>query len=138
MPLSDELIGAYRAARYVVFAGNGPVMRIGEPCPEIDELLAEAGELTAAFLTAANPRGERRSENENALAMDSLKRFLNEKHYRYHSGEGRDPEDAWPPEASVLILGVSRAQAESLGHQFGQNAIVFVERGRAPELVVLV
>ena len=41
------------------------------------------------------------------------------------------------PERSVLVAGISRADAEIVGRAFGQNAIVFVEKGRAPGLVVL-
>ncbi len=36
----------------------------------------------------------------------------------------------------VIRIG-ARADAEAVGRAFGQNAIVFVEKGRAPELVVL-
>jgi hypothetical protein len=37
----------------------------------------------------------------------------------------------------VLVLGIARAEAEALGREYGQNAIVFAEKGRAPELVLL-
>jgi len=36
----------------------------------------------------------------------------------------------------VLVIGIYRANAEALGRIFGQNAIVFVEKGKAPELVI--
>ena len=35
------------------------------------------------------------------------------------------------------VLGHFRANAEALGQLFEQNAIVFCELGRAPELIVL-
>jgi hypothetical protein len=37
----------------------------------------------------------------------------------------------------VLAIGISRENATAAGRAFGQNAIVFVEKGRAPELVLL-
>jgi len=35
------------------------------------------------------------------------------------------------------VIGIFRANAEALGQLFEQNAILFCELGRAPELVVL-
>jgi len=35
------------------------------------------------------------------------------------------------------LIGIYRDNAQVLGRIFGQNAIVFVEKGGAPELVVL-
>ena len=52
-------------------------------------------------------------------------------------GEGRDPEGDWPAEPSVLAVGISRHEAEVIGRSYEQNAIVFIERGKAPELVAL-
>ena len=43
----------------------------------------------------------------------------------------------WPPEKSLLILGIDREEARELGSQFGQNAIIFGERGGSPELLML-
>ena len=54
--------------------------------------------------------------------------------YRYTF---RDPQGRWKPERSALVVGIPRADAEGVGRAFGQNAIVFVERGRAPELLLL-
>ena len=54
-PLDEELIAAYRATDYHVFAGPPFVLRIGERCPELDELLARSGTMGGAFLTAWNP-----------------------------------------------------------------------------------
>ena len=137
MPLSARLIAAYRAAHYAVYGEPELVIRIGEPNPRLDALLEAAGAASAAYLTAANPRGKRRSENENAIAFGSLKELLNEKRYCYRTGAGRDPKVAWPPEASVLITGIARADAVALGSRLEQNAIVFIEKGGAPELVLL-
>ena len=137
MPVPDSVIAAYRAARYVVFADNGPIMRVGEPCPELDELLEAEGAATAAFVTAFNPSGLQRHESENFEAFGRLCDFVNATPYRIYLGQGSDPKGEWPPEPSLLVVGISRADAESLGRRFGQLAIVFVEKGRAPELVLL-
>ena len=47
------------------------------------------------------------------------------------------PESGSWSEPSFLVIGIYRANAEALGQLFEQNAIVFCELGRAPELIVL-
>ena len=137
MLLRPDLIAAYRKAHYVVHGRPEIVLRIGEPNLDLDALLEADGAATAAYVTASNQRGEQRSEAENALAFNALKSFLQKKPYRCRPGEGRDPKGRWPAEPSMLVIGIARAQAEALGRRFGQNAIVFAEKGRAPELVLL-
>ena len=136
MPLDPKLRAAYEATHYVIWEDHGPVLRIGHYCPQMDELLEADGATTAAFITADNPNGLLRAESENAEAFVRLLDLPVP--YKTYVGEGCDPEGEWPPEASILFVGISRADAESLGRQFGQLAIVFVEWGKAPELVVLV
>ena len=134
-PATPELIAAYEKALYVVFGEPELVIRIGEANPDLDELLEAEGAATAAYITAANPRGEPASRWKNEIANAALVRSL--AGYRCFEGEGRDPQGRWTPERSALVVGISRADAEVVGRAFGQNAIVFVEKGRAPELVVL-
>jgi putative PIN family toxin of toxin-antitoxin system len=66
--------------------------------------------------------------------MASLRASLS---WPWLEGEGRDPEGRWVAEPSLLVLGIAREEAQALGRQLEQNAIVFVEKGRAPELVLL-
>jgi len=137
MPLPQDLIDAYHAADYVVFNDPELVLKIGEPSARLDGLLEEAGAAGAAFITAANPRGERRSDAENAAAASALDDLAAAAGYPRHPGEGRDPQGRWGAEPSLLVLGIYRDNAEALGRLFGQNAIVFIEKGHAPELVLL-
>jgi putative PIN family toxin of toxin-antitoxin system len=132
MPLTPELIQAYERASYAL--DSGVVLRIGVRDPDLDRLLEAHGATTAAFVTAANPRGEARPRAENEAAMAALRASLAQP---WLPGEGRDPEGRWSAEPSVLVLGIARADAEALGRRLEQNAIVFVERGGAPELVLL-
>ena len=132
MPLTPVLIESYERALYAL--DSGAVLRIGVHNPDLDRLLATHGAATAAFVTAANPRGEARSWAQNEAAMAALQASLA---LPCLPGEGRDPEGGWSPEPSLLVLGIARADAEVLGRRLEQNAIVFIERGRAPELVFL-
>ena len=137
MALSRELLTAYEDADYVVFTKPELILRIGEPSPRLDALLEEAGADSAAYISAANPRGERRPEAANQASHSVLKDLVAASGYPHFPGEGRDPEGRWAPEPSFLVLGIYRDNAELMGQLFGQNAIVFVEKGEAPRLLPL-
>lgn len=136
MPLTPELLDTYRNAEYAVFADAELVMRIGEKNPSVDALISTEGATTAAFVTAANPRGDKRSDMENGVANAALQNFVAAAGYPHFWGEGRDPKGSWS-EPSFLVIGIYRANAEALGQLFEQNAIVFCEVGCAPELIIL-
>ena len=138
MPLDPEKRRAYEAAEYVVFFEPELVFRVGEPSPGLDEVLDSLEAQTAAFVTAANPHGERRPDEENREAHTELLKSSFLADYEKFEGEGRDPFRRWPAEPSVLVVGIARRDAAALGVAHDQNAIVFIEKGRAPELVVLV
>src|SRR5690349_18436722 len=136
MPVTPELLDTYRNAEYVVFADPQVVMRVGEANAQLDELIRAEGARTAAFVTAANPRGEPRSDMENGVANAALQNFVAAAGYPHFWGEGRDPRGGWA-EPSFLVIGIYRANAEALGQLFEQNAIVFCELGKSPELIIL-
>ena len=138
MPLDPKLRAAYEATDYVVFAEPELVIRIGEPNPDLDALMESAEASSAAFLTAANPDGELQSDAENRAALDELRKAELLRFRPQYDGEGRDPLGKWPAEPSLLVVGISRDDAVFIGLSHAQNAIVFVEKGQAPELVVLV
>ena len=137
MAVPEPLIEAYAAAHYVVFGEPEIVLLCGEKNPRLDELLDAHRATCAAFVSAANPQGRRRRLVENVVAFHSLKTHLKKSHYVFFEGEGRDPTGVWRPEGSVLVLDIARPDAEALGNRYEQNAIVYVERGGAPELVLL-
>lgn len=132
MPFTPELIEAYEQAIYAI--AGGPLLRIGERNAVLERLLDVHHATTAAFVTAANPRGEPASHAANEAAMAALRSSLA---WPWLPGEGRDPRGRWRAESSVLVLGIPRADAEALGRRLEQNAIVFVAKGAAPELVLL-
>ena len=137
MPLRPDLAEAYRRALYVVYGAPDLVLRIGERNAALDALLDEDGADTAAYLTAANPNGELQDETANDLACAALHQALADAGYSCYLGEGRDPAGGWPAEPSVLAVGISRREATVIGRSYEQNAIVFIERASAAELVVL-
>lgn len=134
MALAPQLIAAYETAEYAV---GSVVLQIGKANGALDALLAARGASSAAFVTAANPRSERLSEADNAARLAALEEAVRKLGHSYLRGEGRDATGQWGAEASFLVLGISKQDARSLGRAFGQNALVFVERGHAPQLVLL-
>jgi hypothetical protein len=136
MAVSQEQLDAYKKADYVVFSDRQVVLRVGKKNAELDGLISAEGATTAAFVTAANPRGDKRSDGENGAANAALQSFVEAAGYPHYWGEGRDPFGGWS-EPSFLVIGIYRPNAEALGQLFEQNAIVFCELGRAPELVIL-
>jgi putative PIN family toxin of toxin-antitoxin system len=132
LPLTPEIIAGYEKAHYVVLPDL--VFRVARRSAELEALLDAEGALTAAFVTPANPHSERRSAQENRQAQAELEASLG---YPFRRAEGRDPEGQWPAEPGVLVLGIARGEAEALGRALGQNAIVWVEKGRPPELALL-
>jgi hypothetical protein len=134
--LNKDLIEAYRDSDYVVLTKPELVLRVGEPSERLDRLLEEHGAESAVFVTAANPRSEKKSAAQNAEAMSALEGILAAAGYPRYPGEGRNEERTWR-EPSVLAIGIYRDNAQALGRLFGQNAVVFIEMGKAPELLLL-
>lgn len=110
------------------------VIRIGEASVALDELLGAAQR--AAFLTAANPRSDPRSEEENRRRLFKLRQALDERTLRYLEGEGRESNGSWK-ESSFLIFGIAREEAIRLARRFEQSGFVWCEAGKAPELVLV-
>jgi len=134
--LNKELIEQYRDSDYVVFLEPELVLRVGEPSERLDRLLEVHGAESAVFVTAANPHSEKKTAAQNAEAMSALEGMLEAAGYPRYPGEGRNDERTWR-EASVLAIGVFRENAMALGRLFGQNAVVFIEKGRPAELLLL-
>ena len=134
-PAQLALLLAYENSDYVVFEPR-LVFHVGEPNAALDRLLESHGARSAAFLTASNPGSKPRSEAENQAANRKLLESQRLLSRTCLEGEGRAPDRGWA-ERSFLVLGIALAEAEALGRSFGQNAIVFCEKGRAPELLLL-
>lgn len=134
--LPPALLDAFRRTLYRVDDGwHRFVIRIGEPAPQVDALLAADGLDCAAFLTAANPLAKPLDAAQNALRNAELRRRVEAAGARVLAGEGRAEDGAWA-EPSFLVLGLSRAQADALADRFEQAAYVLLERSRPPELVL--
>lgn len=127
----DTLERAYRATTYR--AGSDLALRVGQPSAALDGLLRERGLDEWAYVTAHNPASERLSAEENTARQKRLLARL--AGYPLLLGEAVADAGDWPPEASVLVLGIRREDAVSLARGFGQRAILAGRRGGSAQLV---
>lgn len=138
MTSRQELISAYMATRFEAETPIGMiVLRIGETNAALADLLERAAVDCAAYLTAWNPGSVPQSAARNANAQRRLLREIESRACPYYGGYGRDPTGVWPPEHSLLVLGLSLEETCELGRRFGQAAIVVVDAAATPRLVWL-
>lgn len=133
MKVPADLVEAYRQARYRVDADPPFELSVDVPSLDADRAMERARVERAALLTAYNPRSEERPAPENEAAQRSLLAALDR--YECLGAEGRG--EGWPPEPSVLALGVARSEAAALARRFHQHAYLYLELRRPVELVLV-
>ena len=138
--LPGGLVSAYRKTCY--HAQQTPAGRV--EClvdthnPALDALLAESGASSAGFITADNPFGLVLPASKNRNRHLELTELVQLNGWTHYPGLGGDADQAdWPAEQSLLVIGISRHELTGLGLYFQQNAVVYAERGRAGELLLL-
>lgn len=88
-----------------------------------------------AFITAWNPGSSPLPRTENDARQAQLRGMVEKRGFRVLPGQGIREDPAWPPEESLMVLGISEGEAVRLGQRFGQLAIVAGERGSTSRLV---
>lgn len=83
-------------------------LRVGQGCRELDDLLTDHGVSTWAYVTAFNPGSRRLRDEENAVRRHKLESVIASLGVVSYAGEGVADDGEWPPEPSLLILGVVR------------------------------
>ncbi len=127
---------AYEKTRFCV--DDGPrrlCFRVGSRSARLEALLRRHETSTWAYLTAWNPASVELSRTENDARQDDLKRNLRTAGYTWLPGEGIGDDPSWPPEESLMVLGISRGKAVALGRHFGQLAVVVGRRGEPARLL---
>jgi hypothetical protein len=135
--VDPELEAAYRSTTYsVIVPGRAPIsIRCGARCLPLDLLLAESRATDWAFITACNPRSANLDDEANAERMMRLELIVRGRGLACFHGEGQADDGDWPPEPSLLVLGMPEADALTLARQFEQHAIVSGSRGGEARLV---
>ena len=133
----DALLAAYRRTRFCADTAQGRVViRLEETCPELDALLRATGCERWAYITAFNPGSVRLSDDQNDARQRELEDAVRQVGHPMFPGEGIGEDGAWPPERSILVLGMEREAAVQLGRRFDQRAIVCGEVGSVAALVL--
>ena len=89
-----------------------------------------------AFVTAHNPGSVRLTAEENRTRHTRLEGDVSARGYEAFPGEGVGDDGQWPPEASLLILGMPRAEATALGQAHAQRAVVWGGVGEPALLLI--
>lgn len=135
--MEEALLEAYRRTTFVANTPKGRLcLRVGQRCVELDDLLARQGMTTWAYVTAFNPGSVPLPAEENSVRQRGLEHSVAELGLASYPGEGIGDDGRWPPEPSLLVLGIGRNDAARLGRQFSQLAVVYGELGQEAELVV--
>ena len=133
--MGRPLVEAYESTRYEAHLPRGKVvLRHGEPAPALDALL-EPGGPSWAFITAWNPGSLRLSRPENERRQRSLTQQLSGR-YRLFYGAGIGDDETWPPELSLLVLGIPHEEALALGRSWGQFAVLLGARGQVAQVTM--
>jgi hypothetical protein len=72
---------------------------------------------------------------ENTVRHLQLQQDLKPLGYETFYGNGEPADSSWTAEESLLILGISNAEAKSLGRKYGQAAIVVGQIGEPARLL---
>lgn len=131
------LVSAYRATGYVAGAGDWRiVLRVGERSEALVRVMVERGVTTAAFITAWNPFSVPQSPVDNEAAQRALVADVAGGGWHAIEGQGSGDDGAWPPEPSLLVLGIDEIAAKALMVRYRQNAIVWCGEDGVPELLL--
>jgi hypothetical protein len=131
--IPNELLQAYLETDYCVDDVD-IVIKIHQRNPLLDQLLQENNATTWAFITSDNPRSQSLSDEENTRRFNEFQSLVKDMPLPYHLGYGKGQGD-WPPEKSILIIGLIRDKATEFARRFEQNAIVFGSIGERAELI---
>ena len=125
--ISPRLIKAYREAVYVVHLGDREIaLQVNKASSQLAELMKEWEVTTAAFLTAFNPYSQTLDAQENEARQKRMWADALPLCPKIFPGIGRDKDDQWPHELSMLTLGIHLEDAKALANQYEQNAFLWV------------
>lgn len=135
--LDPDLIRAYRETEYRVHGTPGFVLRVDAASAELLALHRRHRVASSAFLTACNPYSRMVDAAENEKRQRALAGALGARGFACLPGIGQHPTGGWPGEDSLLVLGPTLDEAQALGNEFEQNAIVWAGADAVPRLILL-
>ena len=136
--LDEAVIQAYRNAEYRIHATPPFSLKVDTRSDELRALYASTGTRSAAFVTAFNPLGQVLDTAENMHRLDILESRIDWTGLIRLPAEGIDPAGSWLREKGFLVLGIELEEAQELGREFRQNAVLWCDETGWVKLVVLV
>ncbi len=138
-PLDPALRAAWEATEYRFAAGEQVhTLRIGHSHADVDAWLAAQGAQAGAFLSNANPRGERLDERANARRTAALQRWLLKQGLAHWPGLGVPPAGSdWEAEPSFFVPGLDLERATGIARYCEQLGFVWHQVGQRSELRVV-
>lgn len=124
--ISPNLIRAYREAKFVVQSNTPITLLVGQCNKDLGALLRDHKKTTAAFITAFNPFSKVQTDQENLQAQNELLTDIKRLGFEAINGYGQDNAEEWPREDSILIIGLTESQAETLADKYSQNAFIWI------------
>lgn len=130
--LDQQLVLAYLATQYWVGWPDekGVFLSIGGQHPALMPYLLQHNLDHCAIITAWNPRSEILPKSENHLRHIQLHQDLAGCTPLLLPARNISSDGTWPAEAGFFAGGLAAQDAIRLGIKYGQNAIVWWEKGR--------
>lgn len=110
-------------------------LSIGVPNLELDRLLSSHQASSYAYMTAYNPRSTSLSSDENQQRHQRLCRELDQRGFRYLTGNAITDTGEWEPELCVFAFDMPRSTVLELCQKYAQDGAVVGELGSAPKLM---
>jgi hypothetical protein len=132
--LNEDIVSTYQNTDYRFTAGEETILiRLDAPNPELSAYLEREQITDWAYMTAFNPYFNEQTDAFNSGQHLELLGRLSA--YKVCPGEGRDRAGLWPVEKGVFVAGIKRDEAEFLGRDYGQYAILVSGENGEPELL---
>lgn len=132
--IAPRLVQAYLETHY--HAGE-VLLQVGQENGLLRMVHGLHGVASSLFITAWNPYSQTLAEEDNQKAQEKLRSVVRDRGWQSLEGHGQHPSNGWPAEPSLLVLGPDLEEANLLGRQFGQNAVVWSGEDAMPQLVLL-
>lgn len=134
--ITKDLLDSYKKTHFSV---NGPtgtfILRTDCYSAELEASHKRNYVRTSAYITAHNPASEPQTDIWNSDAQKAMEAEVAASGFKTVPGSGIDPNNEWPAEPSILILGIDKDDALDLGKRFGQNALLFSASDAIPTLI---
>jgi len=131
----SRLAEDFRRTDYVFeYDGRCTVLHIDAASGDLAALHLRHDVSESAYITACNPGCRIVTDAENEAAMASLRREIRALGLVCFEGQAMDSDGKWPPEPSLLVLGLSAHRALAMASRYGQYALLLAGADARPRL----